>query len=219
MVAASFSRTHSPSRLAWSGGWRPPGDQSTFIRWDDSTINIVTVNVIIIIQKQKHSNSKHLVFEWVAFTLCAVEAAKTHLQFVVEDQQLFNSWPHVTARPDQWKWRGRTGIIQWRRAGTLVLPHTSIWDRQRRTESRLQKLRLLGPTLNVKVAHTRLPSVGFRSWSRCLAVSLQVRWVINRAVGCHYFLPGLQLPPQPLRGLLPILLLGEQRHNGCEQFA
>ena len=25
--------------------------------------------------------------------------------------------------------------------------------------------------------------------------------------------------PQPLRGLLPILLLGEQRHNGCEQLA
>ena len=38
-------------------------------------------------------------------------------------------------------------------------------------------------------------------------------------VGCHYFPPGLQLPPQPLRGLLPISLLGEQRHNGCEQFA
>jgi len=36
---------------------------------------------------------------------------------------------------------------------------------------------------------------------------------------CHYFPPGLQIPPQPLRGLLPILLLGEQRHNGCEQFA
>jgi len=40
--------------------------------------------------------------------------------------------------------------------------------------------------------------------------------------------PGGRLPllsarpavtPQPLRGLLPILLLGEQRHNGCEQFA
>ena len=46
----------------------------------------------------------------------------------------------------------------------------------------------------------------------------QVTWVINPAVGCHYFPPGLQLPPQPLRGLLPILLLGEQRHNGCEQF-
>jgi len=27
------------------------------------------------------------------------------------------------------------------------------------------------------------------------------------------------LPPQPLTGLLPILLLGEWRHNGCEQFA
>ena len=38
-------------------------------------------------------------------------------------------------------------------------------------------------------------------------------------IGCDYFPPGLQLPSQPLRGLLPILLLGEQRHNGCEQFA
>ena len=27
------------------------------------------------------------------------------------------------------------------------------------------------------------------------------------------------IPPQPLSGLLSILLLGEQRHNGCEQFA
>ena len=71
----------------------------------------------------------------------------------------------------------------------------------------------------VKVAQTRLPSVGFRSWSRFLALSLQVTWVINPAVGCHYFPPGLQLPSQPLRGLLPISLLGEQRHDGCEQFA
>ena len=39
------------------------------------------------------------------------------------------------------------------------------------------------------------------------------------SIGCHYFPPGLQLPPQPLRGPLPVLLLGEQRHNGCEQFA
>ena len=69
----------------------------------------------------------------------------------------------------------------------------------------------------VKLAHTRLQSVGFRSWSRFLAVSLQVMWVINPAVGYNY--SGLQLPSQPLRGLLPILLLGEQRHNGCEQFA
>jgi len=29
-----------------------------------------------------------------------------------------------------------------------------------------------------------------------------------------YFLPGPQLPPQPLRGLLPILLLGEHRYEG-----
>jgi len=71
----------------------------------------------------------------------------------------------------------------------------------------------------VKVARTRLPSVGFWSWSRFLAISLQVTWDINPAVGCHYFPPGLQLPPQPLRGLLPILLLGEQRHDGCKQFA
>ena len=44
-------------------------------------------------------------------------------------------------------------------------------------------------------------------------------WVINPAVGCHYFPPGPQLPSQPLRGLLPILLLGKQRHDGCKQFA
>jgi len=62
----------------------------------------------------------------------------------------------------------------------------------------------------VKVAHSRLPSVGFRSWSRFLAVSLQVTWVINPAAGSHYFPPGLQLPRKPLRQLLPILLLGEQ---------
>jgi len=72
-------------------------------------------------------------------------------------------------------------------------------------------------TPKVKVAHTPLPSVGFRSWSRFLAVSLQVRWVITPAVGCHYFPPGLKLPPQPLRGLLPVLLLVEQRHSGCKQ--
>ena len=36
-------------------------------------------------------------------------------------------------------------------------------------------------TCCIKVAHTRtrLPSVGFRSWSRFLAVSSQVTWVIN----------------------------------------
>ena len=43
--------------------------------------------------------------------------------------------------------------------------------------------------------------------------------VIYPAVGCHYFPPGMQLPLQPVRGLLPILLLGEQKQDGCEQFA
>jgi len=43
--------------------------------------------------------------------------------------------------------------------------------------------------------------------------SLQVTWVINPAVGCHYFSRGPQLPPKPLRGLLPVLLLGEQGHK------
>ena len=38
------------------------------------------------------------------------------------------------------------------------------------------------------------------------------------AAGYHYFSPDLQLPSQPLRGLLPILQLSEQMHNGCEQF-
>ena len=38
-------------------------------------------------------------------------------------------------------------------------------------------------------------------------------------IGCHYFLPGPQLPSQSLRGLLPISLLGEQRQDGCEQSA
>jgi len=38
------------------------------------------------------------------------------------------------------------------------------------------------PRINTKVVHTRLPSVGFQSWFRFLAVSLQVTWVINPAV-------------------------------------
>jgi len=69
-------------------------------------------------------------------------------------------------------------------------------------------------SISKKVAHTRLPSVGFRSWSRFLAVSLQVEWVINPTVGCRYFLPGLQLPLQPLRGLLPVLLLVNRGTTG-----
>jgi len=55
----------------------------------------------------------------------------------------------------------------------------------------------------VKVAHTWLPIIVFQSWSQFLAVSLQVTWVINPVVGCHYFPPGPQLPSQPLRELIP----------------
>jgi len=49
-----------------------------------------------------------------------------------------------------------------------------------------------------KVAHTRLPSIGFQSWSRLLTVSLET-WVINPAVGCQYFPPGPQFKIQILR--------------------
>ena len=59
------------------------------------------------------------------------------------------------------------------------------------------RLGYITPLKKVKVAHSRLPSVGFQSWSRFSAVSL----------GFHYFPPGLQLPPQPLRGLLPYCCL------------
>jgi len=46
-----------------------------------------------------------------------------------------------------------------------------------------------------------------------------VRACVPDYLACHYFPPDPQLPPQPLRGLIPILLLGEQGHDGCEQFA
>jgi len=90
----------------------------------------------------------------------------------------------------------------------------------------LQTSHVHGPSLRAlstgkkgKGSPYSITSVGFRSGSRFLAVSLQVTWVINPAVGCHYFPPGPQLPSQPLRWLPPVSLLGEQRHDGCEQFA
>ena len=62
MIAANFRRTHGPSRLAWSEGWRPPGaHRSVYIHQmnrvnsnndfghDDSTTNIVMAIIIIII--------------------------------------------------------------------------------------------------------------------------------------------------------------------------
>ena len=56
MIAANFRRTHSPSRLAWSDGWRPPGalqmnrvnSRNDFGR-DDSTVVMAIIIIIIII--------------------------------------------------------------------------------------------------------------------------------------------------------------------------
>ena len=55
MIAANFWRTHTPSRLAWFEGWRPPSAQMNQVNsrndfgHDDSTINIVIAIIIIII--------------------------------------------------------------------------------------------------------------------------------------------------------------------------
>ena len=43
LIAANFRRTDSPSRLAWSEGWRPPGAQSTFTRWTGWTLTMTLV--------------------------------------------------------------------------------------------------------------------------------------------------------------------------------
>jgi len=45
MVAAIYRRTHSPSRLAWSVGWRPPGAQSAFIKWTGWTLAVTMVTM------------------------------------------------------------------------------------------------------------------------------------------------------------------------------
>jgi len=72
----------------------------------------------------------------------------------------------------------------------------------------------------VKVAHTRFTE---RTVPELIPVlGSQPAGDVNHepdGIGCHYFPPGQQSPPLPLRGLLPILLLGEQWHNGCGQFA
>jgi len=34
---------HSPSQLAWSEGWRPPGAQSAFIKWTGWTLAVTMV--------------------------------------------------------------------------------------------------------------------------------------------------------------------------------
>ena len=119
------------------------------------------------------------------------------------NETLLRYWMNIIADITVWwvTWlRGHLTDIPNRRHDNSSTRQLSWWS------SRRQRCK--------NVAHTRLSSVRFRSWSRFFAVSLQVTWVINPAVGCHYFPPGLQLPSQPLRGLLPISLLGEQRHKG-----
>ena len=67
-----------------------------------------------------------------------------------------------------------------------------------------------------EVAHTRLLSVGSRADP---GFGSQPAGDMSHKPSIHYFLPGPQLPSQPLKGLLPVSLLGEQSHDGCEQFA
>ena len=137
-------------------------------------------------------------------------------------------WPHAEWMPrvcvmaDEWHYSYCAGVTTWRSSSVTVTLH---WWCSSEQVTGLPPVGL-GQDLHsqvtdsfsffLTVAHTWLPSIGFRSLSRFLAVSLQVTWVIDPTVGCHYFPPGLQLPPQPLRGLLPVSLLGEQRHDGCE---
>jgi len=73
----------------------------------------------------------------------------------------------------------------------------------------------------VKVAHTRLPTAEHR-------VPELIPVLGSQPAGDVSHKPGGRLPihsarpvvtPATLRVLLPILLLGEQMHDGCEQFA
>jgi len=69
-----------------------------------------------------------------------------------------------------------------------------------------------GDKKKVKVAHTRVP------------VPELIPVLHNQPAGYMSHEPGGRLPllcarPAVTAGLLPISLLGEQRHNGCEQFA
>ena len=114
-------------------------------------------------------------------------------------------WQRACGLWERFHWACR----QWRNKGTEVTKHT---------HPLLSILIILGGGKNkAKVAHTRLPRVP----ELIPILRSQPAGNVSQtpAVGCHYFPPGLQLSSQSLKGLLPILLLGEQRHNGCEQFA
>jgi len=38
-MEAAYQRTHSPSRLAWFEGWRPPGHQSAITNYQMNWVN------------------------------------------------------------------------------------------------------------------------------------------------------------------------------------
>ena len=74
MVAAIYRQTHSPSRLVWSEGWRPPGAQSAFIKWTGWTLAVTMVMrtapqtlslIIIIIIIINDSLSEHKTSKWI----------------------------------------------------------------------------------------------------------------------------------------------------------
>ena len=107
----------------------------------------------------------------------------------------------ITATLSRMRRRLHVDIGDWRRS-VPAIRSAMTWNEHRWMRRHVSGHLPLPPkklltNKKVKVAHTRLPSVWLRSWSRFLAVSLQVMWVINPAVGCHYFPPGLQLPVTP----------------------
>ena len=159
----------------------------------------------------------------VGFTRREAEATRARSVLAWRgDQRLTRrtTWPRVRQQaPPQWWWRSRQAR-RWFAASSCTTSRRCPWQPAPPPPAAATGRHRKKWSIYKKVAHhTRLPNVGFRSLSRISAVSLQVTWGINTAVGCHYFPPGPQLPSQPSRGLLLISLFGEQRHDGCEQFA
>jgi len=89
------------------------------------------------------------------------------------------AWPpRFTARTPTLHQSPRpSGMLSWTRYSHM--PNTQNGTGSRELELKIPYIEYW-VLYKVKVAHTRLPSVGFRSWSRFLAVRLQLTWVINR---------------------------------------
>jgi len=85
----------------------------------------------------------------------------------------------------KWDWRGRSHFSSFIYGVTSLV---SEWSR----------LLMASSSKKDKVFPYSLPSVGPRAYPGVQAVSPQVTWSESRhrlAVGCHYFLSSLQLPP------------------------